>query len=604
MNPPSPISARLIAGMAFVLILGGMPSVARPSLTYHLSMPEPWTHLFRVTIELRGLPAKVPVFDVILPVWRSGRYVVLDFAGGIVEFSASGEDRHALRWSKVDKASWRISKDRERTVRIEYAVYANEFALRTRGLNAERGFVDGTAVFMYVEEMRDVPVELVVTPYTGWHVTTGLRAIAGDPNRFRAPSYEVLVDSPLAIGTQDDREFIVEGKSHTLSISGPFNCDVDSLIADISAIVRVNAQFWGKLPYDRYVFLLQAFPGAGGGTEHLNSTVLGVAPDPSPRPNVRRDLRSLVSHEFFHTWNVKQFRPKGMDPYDWTRENYSRELWLAEGGTSYMHGRLMTRAGLAGPMTLESVAAWIQSEEGRPGNRSQSVAECSFDAWIKYSRNNEQAFNFEADLYGRGALICGLMDLEIRHRSGNAKSLDDLFRALFARFPPGSGGYTVDDVESIAGELAGSSMKTFFEDYVTGTRPVDWDRFLGYAGLRTDTVAAPSRVWWGMGVFDGGGKTRVRNVVRGSCAYAAGVEVGDEIVALDGFRIDSTSLQVRMIAYSPGETARLTVFREERQRILEVPLMVLQRPAVRILEMENSTTLQKGVRRGWLGIQE
>jgi predicted metalloprotease with PDZ domain len=293
-----------------------------------------------------------------------------------------------------------------------------------------------------------------------------------------------------------------------------------------------------------------------------------------------------------------------MEPYDWTKENYYRELWLAEGGTSYMHGRLMTRAGMAGPITLESVAGWIQAEEGRPGNRSQSVAECSFDAWIKFSRNNEQAFNFETDLYGRGALVCSLMDLEIRHRSGNAKSFDDLLRTLFARFPPASGGYTLGDAESIAGELAGSSMEIFFEDYVTGTTPVDWDRFLGYAGLCADTAGAPSRILWGLAVFDGGGKTLVRSVVRGSCAYAAGVEEGDEIVALDGYRINATSLQARMLQYSPGDTARFTIFREERQRNLDVRLTILQRPAVRVREMEDPTSLQKEIRRGWLDLRE
>jgi predicted metalloprotease with PDZ domain len=588
--------------LAAILLAGGSAR-GRPAITYRLSMPEPWTHLFRVAIELRDLPAKETVVDVILPVWRSGRYAIFDFAGGVVEFSASGEGGRALPWSKLDKSRWRVTRGGERSVRIDYAVYANEFVHRTRGLNSERGFVDGTAVFMYAEELRGLPVDLLVTPCPGWHVTTGLQA-SGDANRFRASSYDVLADSPLEIGTQRDREFIVEGKPHTLSISGTFNCDVDSLIADISAIVRVNARFWGGLPYDRYVFLLQAFPGASGGTEHSNSAVIGVEPDPSPRPRVRKDLRGLLSHEFFHTWNVKKFRPKGMDPYDWTKENYYRELWLAEGGTSYMHGRLLARGGLADRPTLESLAAWIQSEEGRPGNRSQSVAECSFDAWVKFSRRTQQAFNFETDLYSRGALVCALMDLEIRHRSGNAKSFDDLLRTLLSRFPAGSGGYALEDVESIAGGLSGSSMSDFFLEYVTGTSPVDWNRFFGYAGFRTDTVGAQSRVWWGMTTSDDGGRTSVRNVVRGSCAYAAGLEVGDEIIALDGYRVNEASLSARMVEYAPGDSVRLTICREGRLRDLEVPLTILQKPAVRVVEIEDPTDLQKEIRRGWFTLQE
>ncbi len=387
---------------------------------------------------------------------------------------------------------------------------------------------------------------------------------------------------------------------HVLSISGTFNCDVDSLIADISAIVRVNAQFWGDLPYERYVFLLQAYPGGEGGTEHLNSCVLSVSPDPSPHPHVRTDLRSLVSHEFFHVWNVKRLRPRGMDPYDWTKENYYRELWLAEGGTSYMHGRLLRRAGLSAPMTLESIAAWIQDEELRPGNRSQSIEESSFDAWIKYSRHTEQAFNFESDIYGRGALVCGLMDLEIRHRSSNAHSFEDLLRALYGRFPLGKGGYTLEDVEATAGELAGSSMSPFFRDYVLGTRPVEWNRFLGYAGLRTDSSASRARVWWGAATADEGGETRVRSVTRGSSAYAAGLEVGDELVALDGHRVNSGIRAARLADYAPGDTVRLTLFRDEREKTLRVPLTALLPPPATVVPLDRPTALQREIRRGWL----
>lgn len=581
-------------------LLAPVSQRAQCAMTYRLSMPEPWTHLYGVAMDISELPAGKEEIDVTLPAWRSGRYVIFDFAAGVVSFAAHGDDGAILPWTKIDKNTWRITRGERRSIRLEYTVYANEFAQRTRGLNSDHGFVDGTAVFMYVQELRHLPTELTVQPYPGWHVTTSLEVIGKDPNRFRASSYEVLADSPLEIGTQQDYEFVVEGKTHVLSIAGTFNCVVDSLIADISAIVRANARFWGGLPYNRYVFLLQAFPGPGGGTEHLNSSVLCVAPDPAPRPRVRTDLRSLVSHEFFHTWNVKRFRPRGMNPYDWTAENYYRELWLAEGGTSYAHGRLLRRAGLAGPMTLESVAAWIQDDESRPGNGNQSLAECSFDVWIKFSRHTQQGFNFETDLYRRGALVCGLMDLEIRHRSSNRHSFDDLLRTLFARFPAGGGGYSLEDVEADAGELAGSSMSPFFADYVVGKVPVDWNRFLGYAGLRIDTLTSPAKVWWGVATADEGGKTLVRSVVRGSSAYAAGVEVDDEIVALDGYRVDTAILEARIAEYSPGDCVRLTLFRGDRQMTLAVPLSRLHRPAVRVLEMDNPTSQQREIRRGWL----
>jgi predicted metalloprotease with PDZ domain len=538
--------------------------------------------------------------DVSLPAWRTGRYAILDFAGGVVEFGVSNDAGEPLLWDKVDKNTWRITKGKSRTVRVEYGVYANEFQLRTRGLNSEHGFVDGTAVFMYLRESRTGPVELEVVPYAGWHVTTGLDSVPGRMNVFAAPTYDILVDCPLEIGTQRDYQFAVEGKAHVLSIYGTFNCDIDSLLGDISAIVKMNAEFWGTLPYRRYVFFFHAMPGAGGGTEHCNSSVMGVSPDPSFHPSVRKDLRGLISHEFFHTWNVKQFRPRGMESYDWDRENYSRELWIAEGATSYMHGRLLARAGLSGPLTLEDVSASIQSERSRPGNQLQSLNECSFDAWIKAFKNNEQAFNFETDIYGKGAQVCALMDLEIRQRSQNRQSFDDLLRALYKRFPLGTGGYTVEDVLKIADEIAGSSMKGFFQDFVSGRKPLDWRRAIGYAGLRLDTVEA-TRPWWGVLTSEEAGRTIIRQVVRGSSAYAGGIQVGDEVVALGGFRVSSASLQTRIAECVLGDTVKLTLFREGRQREVVIPLTIPHLSAIRISRIPDPSELQKRIYSSWLG---
>ncbi|HLX13136.1 MAG TPA: peptidase M61, partial [Bacteroidota bacterium] len=304
----------------------------QPTVKYTLGMSRPATHLFEIELRYENLP-KDESLDVLMPVWRSGRYVIFDFAGGVQEFGAT-DGSNKLAWEKTDKMTWRVQTKGASTVVVTYKVYANEFGSRTRGLNDQHAFVDGSAVFMYVEKYRHLPLVLKVNPYQDWHVTTGLEASSSDGKTFTAPSFDYLTDCPLEIGNQKDFPFTVDGVPHVLSIFGDGNWNADTLVRDIAKIVKIEKDFWGEFPYKRYVFFLNCSPNAGGGTEHINSTAMGFSPFGFKNPDSSyRGFLGLVAHEFFHTWNVKQLRPKGIDPYDYTKENYTKELWVAEGTT-------------------------------------------------------------------------------------------------------------------------------------------------------------------------------------------------------------------------------------------------------------------------------
>lgn len=361
--------ARVIRSL-FTIVLPSLLLSQTPTLEYKLGMSKPWTHLFEVTVTVKGLPSATSSLDFLMPIWRTGRYVVFDFPSGVQEFSAADGGGNPLRWSKTDKSTWQVEKGRATAVSIRYKVYANEFDQRTRGLNDEHAFVDGCAVFMFLQQYRNLPLTLTVAPYQDWHVTTGLDSLSGERFKFRAPNYDYLVDSPLEIGNQKDFEFQVEGKKHVLSIYGPDNYDVDKLIEGISKLVKINKEFWGALPYERYVFQLHLGVEGGGATEHINSTIMQMQSGGLKNPNSIRGFLGLVSHEYFHTWNVKQLRPKGILPYDYTKENYVKELWIAEGTTSYYGGLLMFRAGFTpAQAALEWIANTVQEERQRPGNR-------------------------------------------------------------------------------------------------------------------------------------------------------------------------------------------------------------------------------------------
>jgi predicted metalloprotease with PDZ domain len=222
-----------------------MTMIAAPTIAYRLGMPKPSTHLFEVEIRFDGLDSTEKSLDVSLPNWRSGRYMILDLASGVVEFDVVDGANSRISWRKAGKSTWRIETNGVRQVRVQYKVFANEFHLRTRGVNDERAFVDGAAVFMYSETYRWLPLTLNVVPFGNWHVTTGLDSVVGERNKFTAPHYDYLADCPLEIGTQRDFSFEVLGKEHVLSIAGEGNFDVNTLTKDIAKIVEAQAKFWG-----------------------------------------------------------------------------------------------------------------------------------------------------------------------------------------------------------------------------------------------------------------------------------------------------------------------------------------------------------------------
>lgn len=568
------------------------------SVEYTLSMPHPSNHLFEVGMTVHGLTTSTVDFH--MPAWRTGRYVIQDFSGGVQEFSASDEKGNLLAWIKVDKDTWRISRGRARSITAAYKVYANEFNQRTRELNGDHGFLDPAAVFMYVDDVKRKPLQLTIRPYGTWHVTTGLAIVEGATNVFRAPHFEYFADCPIEIGHQQDFEFTVDGKQHIISFYGNGNWQIEPLIRDVTSIITANKNFWGTLPYEKYLFLIHCQPNARGGTEHINSTVLGVRPFIFSHPSSYASFLGLVSHEYFHTWNVKQLRPKAFAPYDFSKENYSEELWISEGSTSYFDDIILLHAGIRDAQSyLGSIGQMIRTDRERYGNKIQSLAESSFDAWVKYWRRKPNAANAESDYYGKGQHVSLLLDLEIRHRSNNTHSLETVMKAMFERYPL-SKGFTNNDFIAVCEEFAGSSLMPFFDHYLYGTSPLPWEQTLGYAGLdviRLDSVMTSSV---GISVDDGGGKTIVTSVQVQSPAENAGIELNDEIIAIDGFRVRAAEFNDRISSLSAGDTIRITCFRNDKLKDFAVTVQSVNQPLFRVQKKANPTALQKRIFEDWL----
>jgi predicted metalloprotease with PDZ domain len=583
----------------FFLTIFTLMSNAQPSITYTLSMSKPQTHLLEVEITLRNFDSKTVVFH--MPAWRTGRYMIFDFSGGVQEFNAIDEKNQPLSFKKIDKESWLIGNEESKTVTVTYKVYANEFNLRTRELNSEHAFLDPLSVFMYVEELKNKPIELKVIPYGNWKVTTGLEEVPDKPLTYLAPNFQYFGDCPLEIGNQKDFQFFVDGKKHVISIYGDGNWNSDTLITDFTKIVIANKEIWGELPYQKYIFMIHCQPNAGGGTEHINSTILGVRPFVFANPVSYKGFIGLVSHEYFHTWNVKQLRPRAFAPYDFSKENYTEELWVSEGTTSYYDDLILVRAKFSNAKSyVDNITQMVNSDRSRYGNTIQPLAESSFDAWVKYWRGKQNSQNAESDYYGKGSHVSLLLDLELRRRSKNKFSFDDVLRTMYKRFPS-TKGFTNSDLQKVCEEFAGNSLKDVFSSYLYSTSPLPWDRVLSYAGLEVSVKDSTKKINLGISVQDFGEKTRITNVTPNSPAERATFEINDEIVALNGYRVHSSDFNERITSMKEGEEISITVFRNDKLKEIKLKLEYFGLPSYVVKKVDNPSELQRAIYENWLG---
>jgi predicted metalloprotease with PDZ domain len=579
-------------------------------ITYTVSMSKPATHLLEVEIHIkRGLAAWPREDSLIMPVWTPGSYLVREFERHVQDFAAMDVNGRALDWAKVNKNTWHVKTNSAREWRVTYRVYANEFSVRTNELNADHAFWNNAALLMYIDGFIKEPSTLRINPAPGWKIATGLPAVAGQANTFRAENFDILYDSPVEVSDFKQIAFQVNGVSHRIVIDGPGNYDPERVRRDVQKIVEAEVEMMGEIPYHDYTFILHLRAAGGGGLEHLNSTALDYYRFGFASEENYQDFYGLVAHEFFHLWNVKRIRPDALGPFDYTKENYTTLLWVAEGFTDYYADIFLRRAGLTSDQDyLNELARSMQNLQTLPGRLEMSVEEASFDAWIKYYRQDENWVNSQVSYYQKGALLGLLLDLEIRKRSGLAKSLDDVMRYLYSEYYKKGRNYTPQDFQKACEVMAGSSLDQFFSRYVRGRDELDYDAALSVAGLRLDTTgvtdlsqAPAQRSFLGADLVQQGERVIVSHVYAGSPAYEQGLNVGDWIAAIDGFRGSQTFVQARLNEKKPGDVVHLAIFRNDVLRTIEVKLGARNAANYRIIPLATTTEEQRRIYQAWLG---
>jgi predicted metalloprotease with PDZ domain len=597
-------------------------------IRYSIVPSKPEAHLFEVRCTVDNPAPAGQKFS--LPTWIPGSYLIREFAKHVVRIRAQS-GRRILRMVKLDKNTWQVEPS-DGPVTVTMEVYAWDLSVRGAHLDTTHAFFNGPAVFLQVEGREEEPVEVEILPpkgakYRNWRIATAMKRKGAKPYGFgtyEAADYGELIDHPVEIGSFTLATFKACGVQHDIAITGRHRADMRRLARDLKTLCETQIRFFGEpAPMDRYVFLVTAVGDGYGGLEHRASTALICARNDFPSAGMDkpsggyRTFLGLASHEYFHTWNVKRIKPATFTHYDLDRENYTTLLWVFEGFTSYYDDLLLVRSGLMSRNTyLDTLGRNVTSLLRTSGRKKQTVAESSFDAWIKYYRSDENTPNAGVSYYGKGSLIGLSLDLLIRNQTGGRKSLDNVMRALWKRYGMKGIGVPEDGIEKIAEEVTGLRLKNFFDNAVRSTTDLPLQKLLATVGVdmqqrparsgvdrrdaRSKKEKQPSRgVALGVRTGSDGRDVKVNQVFDGGAAQKAGLAAGDIVIALDGIRVTPDNIDAQLSRYRPGEIVPLHVFRRDELHAMPLTLEAAKADAWTLSVNENRAGA--GARKRWLG---
>jgi len=569
---------------ALVLAQAGTVLHAQELIARHdLSFPQYKNQYVHVILTL---PVNSDQIELSMPSWTPGSYLIRDYATHLENFEASGGDGRHLDAVKVAKNRWRIATAGARKLIVNYDIWAGVLHVSSSWISSDFALINGAGVFLYTEDSRNWPQQVIVNRPASWSNTqTSLKPGPGD-NEFLAQDYDELIDSPIVAGNAPQYRFEVGGQGYVLVNTGETGLwDGERSARDLAALVKAQQQFWGINPFDRDYLFLNFQLESKGGLEHDHSTVLMSSKWAMRNNKDYIKWLALVSHEFFHSWNVRRMRPEALARYDYDSEVYTRELWLAEGLSSYYDNLLLFRSALIEVKDyFELLAAEFRNYETVPGRKVRSAELASFDSWIKHYVPDANGVNSTVSYYRKGALIGFVADSAIRRETGGKASLDTVMRRMYSLYGPdgqGRGSYPPGAFETVVESVAGPDVRAKIENLLQTTADPDLDEALDWYGLLLDR--APSRsvaeksgspVPTGFGLTWGKEDSLliVEHVIIGSTGATAGILPGDELLAINGSRMTTKNIDKRVRQLLPGETVELTLVRHEQ--LLTLPVRV------------------------------
>ncbi|NUN48939.1 MAG: M61 family metallopeptidase [Candidatus Brocadiae bacterium] len=576
---------------ALLSLFLALPSLAL-DIVYDVRTPRPTTHLFHVTIELSGIEGDS--LDLAMPAWTPGYYKVQNHAKNIREFAARGDDGRALAFEMTDKQTWRVRTGGVRSAKVSYLAYAHSLSPTGSDLTDEHAYFHGTWLFMYAVGHTKSPVTLRLHPLPGWKTATGLDPAGEDT--WRAADYDVLVDSPVLMGDIDVRTFEAGGAVHEVVIHKSPACDRAVMVEDIRKIVEAQLAIMGPPPYKRYVFLLHFPRWWGGGLEHLNSTSIVHNGEALSDRGQYVQFLFIVSHEFFHLWNVKRIRPAQLGPFDYSKEVMTKNLWVHEGFTNYYGWLAMERGGI---LKREEYLGKVQEELNhlmrRAGRRITSPEMASWHTWL----DPDDSEDVEVSYYMSGHLLGLALDASIRRRTEGKRSLDDVMRLALEKTR--DAGYGDDDWLAFVNEASGSDFAEFFARHVSGTQELPYAELLAPLGVTYEAKVDATEADPGLeiqGIAED--LVRVRRVRDDGPAGEAEIDEGDILLAAGGQRLRGSEWGKWLAKRKPGDEVTFTLFRGERMLQKTVTLAAKQKIVHQLQLTGKPAPEQKALLDGWL----
>jgi len=563
--------------LVFMLLLSGTV-FADEAVRHTLSFPTDRQEVILVRSEF---PVSAPVTELLMPNWTPGSYLMRVYAANVDRISAVSGEGKPLPVRKSSKDRWQVNTEKVTKLIVDYQVFTPDINVNSSWASKAFTLINGASVFLYTSPTRNLPqqLDIVVSPARG-EVFTALPK-SPDGSGYRVADYDELVDNPVAIAKAPAYRFKVKQQEYVLVNIGENEFwDGQQAADDVKKIVKQTQSFWRSNPLSRPFWFLNFAVEGKGGLEHDYSTVIMTG---------RRQMRDrgdyikwlgVVAHEFFHVWNVRHMRPVELAEYDYQHEQYTGQLWLAEGLTSYYDNLLLSRAGLIKPEEyIELLARDIHRLETTPGRKLRPVTEASVDTWIRYYQPNTNSVNSTISYYTKGAVIGFVLDTYLRKKSKGRHDLDDVMRKMYQLHAGRP--YTIDDFKKVVADVGGQGAVQFLEPLLDTTVDPDVDAALDWFGLRLERAPEVRQarqngdpVESGFGVIWDEVKSGlvVKSVLAGSSGAAAGLLPGDELLAVGDERLTRDRLPNLMIAYRPGQKTTLLVSRRGRIVTLNVEL--------------------------------
>lgn len=599
------------------------------SIRYTITPSNPVAHIYSVTCTVNQPDPSGQILS--MPTWIPGSYMIRDFARNIISIKALCNNQ-SVDLHKLDKTTWQ-SAPVNGPLEVHYTVYAWDLSVRTAHLDQTHAYFNGSSVFLAVQGLTDVEHKVTLhspegKDFTNWTVLTTLTKQSVDNRGFGTyvtRDYEELIDHPVEIGQPTYFEFKVADIPHKVALTGQHRCDAQRLQTDLQKICQTHINLYGELPaINQYLFQVMVTGNGYGGLEHRSSTSLvcsrkdlPLAGHPEEPEDDYRNFLGLCSHEYFHTWNVKQIKPEVFLPYNLRHETHTTLLWAFEGFTAYYDELALVRSGVISEESyLDLLGQTITRVQRGTGRLLQSLAESSFDAWTKFYKQDESAPNTIVSYYTKGALFALCLDLKIRSQTSHRHSLDDVMRRLWQEHGKPCIGVPEGKIEHIASEVAGTDLHDFFADYVYATKELPLAELLATMGIVFNMRSAIT-------LDDKGGKparkdqeicsldarvsadkvgAKLIQVLTGGNAERAGLSAGDVIIAVNNLQVEKANLESEIASYPVGSRITLHAFRRDELMQFDVTLQAAEKTTCYLTLDSQAAESTFKHRQRWLGL--